>query len=189
MNPFLSNISDHINEYDNLETQSSNNESDNKKFQELSSIDSFKVKESKSDGKISEFNCEPLDKLSQGEKSQEKNPTDFKVPSPMEQNEEKKKKFSKAFLRFKKRYSANDKEEGKRVKRSEKIKNIVAMLERQIKGEIVEENNEMTNNKEFLDKRNTASPNEILMLSNAINIIRKKKKSKPCIEYIFGKNL
>ena len=53
----------------------------------------------------------------------------------------------------------------------------------------MEENNEMTNNKEFLDKRNTASPNEILMLSNAINIIRKKKKSKPCIEYIFGKNL
>ena len=63
------------------------------------------------------------------------------------------------------------------------------MLERQIKGEIVEENNEMENNKEFLDKRNTASPNEILMLSNAINIIKKKKKSKPCIEYIFGKNL
>ena len=113
MNPFLSNISDHINEYDNLETQSSNNESDNKKFQELSSIDSFKVKESKSDGKISEFNCEPLDKLSQGEKSQEKNPTDFKVSLPKEQNEEKKKKFSKAFVRFKKRYSANNKEGGK----------------------------------------------------------------------------
>ena len=64
-------------------------------------------------------------------------------------------------------------EEEKKVKESDKIKNIVAMLEKKIKGECDEENN-----KEFLERRNAIIINQIPMMRRTIGKNQKKKGEK-----------
>ena len=185
MNPFLSNKPKDIEGYDSLETESSKNESNDKKHQDkLNSNDSAKITAPNSDDKIQEINKDSS-KDSFPNKIIEENPSEFRASFPSNQKEEKKKRYSKAFERFKKRYSAmtikEEKKEVKEVKSSEKIKNIVAMLEKQLKGEIVEENINEENHKNYLEKRNTVIQNDIFMMRNTFGKIKKKKGTRPSI--------
>ena len=180
MNPFLQKNSKSIEGCDNLKTESSKEESNPKKNQENSdykdSNDIIKINQPKRDDKISEFNVEPSKNLCLEKISEEKNPSEFS-----DQKEEKKKKHSKAFIRFKKRYSSITLEEEKKVKGSEKIKNMVAMLENQMKGKSIEEEKDEIKKMNFFGKRNTVSQSEVLMMNNNFGIIRKKKGQRPSI--------
>ena len=185
MNPFLSNKLKEIKEYNSLETESSKNESNDKKYQEkLNSNDSEKITAPNSDDKIQVINQDSFKDSFQNKKIEE-NPSEFRALYQSNQKDEKKKRCSKAFERFKRRCSAVAiKEEKKEVKGSDKIKNIVAMLEKQIKGEIIEENikeEKHEKHKNYLEKRNTVIQNDIFMMRNTFGKIQKKKGSRPSI--------
>ena len=103
MNPLLLKLSKDIEGYDNLKTESSKNDSNSKKIQENSnSNSSSKINEVNSDGKIAESNSELSENSCIKKLSNEKNPSEFRASFPINQKEEKKKRCSKAFIRFKK---------------------------------------------------------------------------------------
>ena len=95
--------------------------------------------------------------------AKEEKMSDFGDLIILNQKEKKKKRCSKAFAWFKKRYSFVPIEELKKVKDSDKIKNILAMLEKKMKGECIEENN-----KKFLDRRYAIIINQIPMMRKTI---------------------
>ena len=170
MNPFLLKLPKNLEGYDNLKTESSSkNDSNSKK-----SSNNSNSKEVNSDDKINVFNSE-LPSNSCTELKDEKKLSEFRASYPLNQKEEKKKRCSKAFARFKKRYSAITIEEQKKVKTSDKIKNIVAMLEKQIRGENEEDK------KEVMEKRNTVTQDEILQMSKTLSKIQKKKGQRPSV--------
>ena len=55
------------------------------------------------------------------------------------------------------------------------------MLEKQIKGEFVEEKKEEGKKNEFLEKRNTVIQNDILFTTSAFVKIQKKKGQRPSV--------
>ena len=170
MNPFLLKLPNNLEGYDNLKTESSKDDSNSKK----SNINS-NSNEINSDDKINEFNSELPSK------SNENNPSGFRASYPLDSKDEKKKRCSKAFERFKKRYSAVIIEDQKKVKASDKIKNIVAMLEKQMKGDNNEDKKEEEKKKEIMDKRNTVTQDEILLMRKTLGKIQKKKGQRPSV--------
>ena len=171
MNPFLLKLPNNLEGYDNLKTESSKDDSNSKK----SNINS-NSNEINSDDKINEFNPELPSK------SNENNPSGFRASYPLDSKDEKKKRCSKAFERFKKRYSAVIIEDQKKVKASDKIKNIVAMLEKQMKGGNVDDKKEEEKKKkEITDKRNTVTQDEILLMRKTLGKIQKKKGQRPSV--------
>ena len=177
MNPLLLKLSKNFEGYDNLKTESSKNDSNAKKIQENSNSSS-KINEVNSDGKIAESNSELSENSCIKKLSNEKNPSEFRASFPINQKEEKKKRCSKAFIRFKKRNSAIIIEEEKKVKASDKIKNIADMLEKRIFLEYVDKKKE-DEKKEYLGKRNTENKNEIFILNKTLGKIQKKKGQRP----------
>ena len=173
MNPFLLKYSKDLEDYDSLRTDSSKSESTTKKLQESYNPNSLtKLNDSPNkEDKITEFNSE-LPENSCIELIKEKNnPSEFEALFPLNHKEGKKKRCSTAFARFKKRYSLSTKEEEKKLKDSDKIKNIVEMIEKKMKLENLEEEK----NKGFLDRRNAITKNEIPM-KRKIKVKNQKKK-------------
>ena len=173
MNPFLLKYSKDLEGYDSLRTQSSKESTSSKQQESFNPNSLTRLNDTSSkDSKITEFNSE-LSENSCIETAKEEKISDFGALIPLNDKEEKKKRCSKAFARFKKRYSAVAIEEEKKVKESDKIKNIVAMLEKKIKGECDEENN-----KGFLERRNAIIINQIPMMRRTIGKNQKKKGEK-----------
>ena len=182
MNPFFLKKYKNKEGYNSLKTESSKEESNPKNHQEnIEFNEQINTNEPKSDDKISEFNSEPSENTYQVKEKENNNPSEFRASFPSNHKEEKKKRYSKAFARFKKRYSAIPLKEENKVKGSEKIRNIVAMLEKQIKGEFVEEKKEEGKKNEFLEKRNTVIQNDILFTTSAFVKIQKKKGQRPSV--------
>ena len=182
MNPFFLKKYKNKKGYDSLKTESSKEERNPKNHQEnIEFNEQINTNEPKSDDKISEFNSEPSENTYQVKEKENNNPSEFRASFPSNHKEEKKKRYSKAFARFKKRYSAIPLKEENKVKGSEKIRNIVAMLEKQIKGEFVEEKKEEGKKNEFLEKRNTVIQNDILFTTSAFVKIQKKKGQRPSV--------
>ena len=182
MNPFLFKFSKKIEGYDSLKTESSKDTSDSKKNGINSNSDnsSSKINEENSGSKITEFNSELPGNSCIEKLSEENINPKFRASFPLNPKEEKIKRCSKAFARFKKRYSAIIIEKEKKVRTSEKIKNIVAKLEKQMKGEYIEEEKEEEEIK-FRDKRNTATQNGMLSMRKTLDIFHKKKGQGPSI--------
>ena len=135
MNPFLLKYSKDLEDYDSLRTDSSKSESTTKKLQESYNPNSLtKLNDSPNkEDKITEFNSE-LPENSCIELTKEKNnPSEFEALFPLNHKEGKKKRCSTAFARFKKRYSLSTIEEEKKLKDSDKIKNIVEIIEKEMK--------------------------------------------------------
>ena len=172
MNPFLLKYSKDLEDYDSLRTDSSKSESTTKKLQESYNPNSLtKLNDSPNkEDKITEFNSE-LPENSCIELTKEKNnPSEFEALFPLNHKEGKKKRCSTAFARFKKRYSLSTIEEEKKLKDSDKIKNIVEIIEKEMKLENFGEKN-----KGFLDRRNAITKNEIPM-KRKLKVKNQKKK-------------
>ena len=176
MNPFLLKLPKNLEGYDNLKTESSSKDDSNSKKSNVIP----NTNELNSDDKINEFNSE-LPSNSCSELKVEKNPSEFRASYPINQKEERKKRCSKAFTRFKKRYSAIIIEEKTKVKTSDKIKNIVAMLEKQMKGDNDEDKKEEEKKKGIMEKRNTITQDEILLMRKTLGKIQKKKGQRPSV--------
>ena len=175
MNPFLLKLPKNLEGYDNLKTESSSKDDSNSKKSNIIS----NANEVNSDDKINEFIELPSN--SSSELKVEKNPSEFRASYPINQKEERKKRCSKAFTRFKKRYSAIIIEEKTKVKTSDKIKNIVAMLEKQMKGDNDEDKKVEEKRKGIMEKRNTVTQDEILLMRKTLGKIQKKKGQKPSV--------
>ena len=179
MNPLLLKLSKNFEGYDNLKTESSKDDSNAKKIQENSNSNpSNKINGANSDDKIAELNSELPENLYVKKLSNEKNPSEFRASFPINQKEDKKKRCSKAFIRFKKRNSAIIIDEEKKVKASDKIKNIAAMLEKRMILKYIEGKKE-DEKKENLEKKNTEIDNEILIMNKTLGKIQKKKGKRP----------
>ena len=172
MNPFLLKYSKDLEDYDSLRTYSSKSDSTAKKLQESYNPNSLtKLNDSPNkEDKITEFNS-GLPENSCIELIKEKNnPSEFEALFPLNHKEGKKKRCSTAFARFKKRYSLSTIEEEKKLKDSDKIKNIVEMIEMKMNLENFGEKN-----KGFLDRRNAITKNEIPM-KRKLKVKNQKKK-------------
>ena len=177
MNPLLLKLSKNFEGCDNLKTESSKDASNAKKIQENSNSPN-RIKGANSDDKIAELNSELPENSNVKKLSNEKNPSEFRASFPINKKEEKKKRCSQAFIRFKKRNSAIIIDEEKEVKASDKIKNIAAMLEKKMIWKYIEGKKE-DEKKENLEKKNTETDNEKLIMNKTLGKIQKKKGKRP----------
>ena len=114
MNPFLLKYSKDLEGYDSLRTQSSKESTSSKQQESFNPNSLTRLNDTSSkDSKITEFNSE-LSENSCIETAKEEKISDFGALIPLNDKEEKKKRCSKAFARFKKRYSAVTIEEEKK---------------------------------------------------------------------------